>query len=261
MRLFRHERVALTDRVALTGTIHASGPRRSDRLRRRAEGPSEGASRAGSASGFGSVGELTPDPAREQGKRKGLEDKHESASLRGARADASMGGRLGSRTRARVSLGAFSASRPVALGHRLARGSLMMKSARRTLGLLAVALLGATWLASAAQAKTIKVDANGTTEAIQSAINAAGAYDTVAVPAGTYACRKEQPHQRRAGHRAGEHGQLRRASQHADQQHDRHFRDRPAEPAQSHHGESADRGKQCAQQQPPQPVPAGLPGA
>jgi hypothetical protein len=96
----------------------------------------------------------------------------------------------------------------------------MMKSARRTLGLLAVALLGATWLASAAQAKTIKVDANGTTEAIQSAINAAGAYDTVAVPAGTYAGRKEQPHQRRAGHRAGEHGQLRRAPQHADQQHD-----------------------------------------
>jgi parallel beta-helix repeat protein len=63
----------------------------------------------------------------------------------------------------------------------------MMKSARRTLGLLAVALLGATWLASAAQAKTIKVVANGTTEAIQSAIGAAGPYDTVAVPAGTYA--------------------------------------------------------------------------
>lgn len=62
----------------------------------------------------------------------------------------------------------------------------MMKSARRTLGLLAVALLGATWLASAAQAKTIKVVANGTTEAIQSAIDAASPYDTVAVPAGTY---------------------------------------------------------------------------
>jgi parallel beta-helix repeat protein len=63
----------------------------------------------------------------------------------------------------------------------------MMKSARRTLGLLAVALLGATWLASAAHAKTIKVVANGTTEAIQSAIDAASPYDTVAVPAGTYA--------------------------------------------------------------------------
>jgi polygalacturonase len=45
----------------------------------------------------------------------------------------------------------------------------------------------ATWLASAAHAKTIKVVANGTTEAIQSAINAASPYDTVIVPAGTYA--------------------------------------------------------------------------
>jgi polygalacturonase len=66
----------------------------------------------------------------------------------------------------------------------------MMKSARRTLGLLTVARLGATWLASAAHAKTIKVVANGTTEAIQSAIDAASPYDTVAVPAGTYARRR-----------------------------------------------------------------------
>jgi len=62
----------------------------------------------------------------------------------------------------------------------------MMKTARRALGLLAVALLGAALLATAAQAKTIKVVANGTTEAIQTAIDAAGPYDTVTVPAGTY---------------------------------------------------------------------------
>lgn len=62
----------------------------------------------------------------------------------------------------------------------------MMTTAKRTLGLLAVALLGMTGLATAAQAKTIKVVANGTTEAIQSAINAASPYDTVVVPPGTY---------------------------------------------------------------------------
>jgi parallel beta-helix repeat protein len=63
----------------------------------------------------------------------------------------------------------------------------MMKTAKRTLGLLAAALLCAALLATAAQAKTIKVVANGTTEAIQTAINAAEPFDTVVVPAGTYA--------------------------------------------------------------------------
>ena len=43
-------------------------------------------------------------------------------------------------------------------------------------------MLGATWLASAAQAKTIKVVSNGTTGAIQAAINAASPHDTVVVP-------------------------------------------------------------------------------
>jgi parallel beta-helix repeat protein len=62
----------------------------------------------------------------------------------------------------------------------------MLKTAKRTLGVLAVALLGATLLATAAQAKTIKVVANGTTEAIQTAINSASPYDTVVVPPGTY---------------------------------------------------------------------------
>jgi parallel beta-helix repeat protein len=62
----------------------------------------------------------------------------------------------------------------------------MMKTAKRALGLLAVALLAAALLATAAQAKTIKVVANGTTEAIQTAIDAAGPYDTVMVPPGTY---------------------------------------------------------------------------
>jgi parallel beta-helix repeat protein len=62
----------------------------------------------------------------------------------------------------------------------------MMKTARRALGLLALALLGAALLATAAQAKTIKVVANGTTEAIQTAINSASPYDTVMVPPGTY---------------------------------------------------------------------------
>jgi parallel beta-helix repeat protein len=61
-----------------------------------------------------------------------------------------------------------------------------MKTAKRALGLLAVALLAAALLATAAQAKTIKVVANGTTEAIQTAIDAAGPYDTVTVPPGTY---------------------------------------------------------------------------
>jgi parallel beta-helix repeat protein len=61
-----------------------------------------------------------------------------------------------------------------------------MNTAKRTLGVLVVALLSAALLATAAQAKTIKVVANGTTEAIQTAIDAAGPYDTVAVPAGTY---------------------------------------------------------------------------
>lgn len=41
-------------------------------------------------------------------------------------------------------------------------------------------------MSRAAQAKTIKVVANGTTEAIQTAIDAAGPYDTVMVPPGTY---------------------------------------------------------------------------
>lgn len=62
----------------------------------------------------------------------------------------------------------------------------MITTARRTLGLLAVALLAAASLATAAQAKTIKVVANGTTEAIQTAIDAAAPYDTVMVPPGTY---------------------------------------------------------------------------
>lgn len=62
----------------------------------------------------------------------------------------------------------------------------MTKTAKRTLGLLTVALLGTALLAAAAQAKTIKVVANGTTEAIQTAINAASPYDTVQVPPGTY---------------------------------------------------------------------------
>jgi parallel beta-helix repeat protein len=62
----------------------------------------------------------------------------------------------------------------------------MMNTAKRTLGLLAAALLSTALLATAAQAKTIKVVANGTTEAIQTAINAANPYDTVMVPPGTY---------------------------------------------------------------------------
>jgi parallel beta-helix repeat protein len=62
----------------------------------------------------------------------------------------------------------------------------MMKTAKRMLVTMAAALLGILALASAAQAKTIKVTANGTTEAIQSAINAANPYDTVLVPEGTY---------------------------------------------------------------------------
>ena len=62
----------------------------------------------------------------------------------------------------------------------------MRKTARRALGLAAVALLCTAWVASAAQAKTIKVVANGTTEAIQTAIEAAAPYDTVLVPPGTY---------------------------------------------------------------------------
>ncbi|HST34628.1 MAG TPA: right-handed parallel beta-helix repeat-containing protein [Solirubrobacteraceae bacterium] len=62
----------------------------------------------------------------------------------------------------------------------------MMKTARRTLGLLAAAILIAASLATAAQAKTIKVVPNGSTESIQTAIDAAGPYDTVMVPPGTY---------------------------------------------------------------------------
>jgi parallel beta-helix repeat protein len=62
----------------------------------------------------------------------------------------------------------------------------MMKTARRALGLLALALLGTAVLATAAQAKTIKVVPNGSTESIQAAIDAASQYDTVMVPAGTY---------------------------------------------------------------------------
>jgi parallel beta-helix repeat protein len=63
----------------------------------------------------------------------------------------------------------------------------MKNRTRHTLAMLAVALLGMAWLVSAAQAKTIKVVANGTTEAIQTAIDSASQYDTVVVPAGTYA--------------------------------------------------------------------------
>ena len=61
-----------------------------------------------------------------------------------------------------------------------------MKTAKRTLGVLAVALLGTTSMVSAAQAKTIKVVPDGTTASIQTAINAANPYDTVIVPPGTY---------------------------------------------------------------------------
>jgi parallel beta-helix repeat protein len=63
----------------------------------------------------------------------------------------------------------------------------MLKTARQALAVLTVALVGMVWLAAAAQAKTIKVVADGTTEAIQSAIDAANPYDTVVVPPGTYA--------------------------------------------------------------------------
>lgn len=62
----------------------------------------------------------------------------------------------------------------------------MITIAKRALGLLAVALLAAASLATAAQAKTIKVVPNGSTESIQTAIDAASEYDTVMVPPGTY---------------------------------------------------------------------------
>src|SRR6185437_14756405 len=88
------------------------------------------------------------------------------------------------RARAGVSLGAFRAGRNAARARRA--GVFMSKNARRTLGLLAVALLGAALLASPAQAKTIKVVADGTTEAIQAAIDSASPFDTVVVPSGTY---------------------------------------------------------------------------
>jgi len=54
------------------------------------------------------------------------------------------------------------------------------------LGLSAIVLLCLAWVASAAQAKTIKVVSDGTTEAIQTAIDAASPFDTVIVPPGTY---------------------------------------------------------------------------
>jgi len=62
----------------------------------------------------------------------------------------------------------------------------MLGFAKRALGVVALAVLAMTCLAATAQAKTIKVVANGTTQAIQTAIDSAGPYDTVVVPAGTY---------------------------------------------------------------------------
>lgn len=61
-----------------------------------------------------------------------------------------------------------------------------MKGAMRTLGVCAVALTATLSLAAGAQAKTIRVLANGSTESIQAAVDAAGPYDTVVVPPGTY---------------------------------------------------------------------------
>jgi parallel beta-helix repeat protein len=63
----------------------------------------------------------------------------------------------------------------------------MRRTAKLALGLCAAALLVAMSLATVAQAKTIKVVPNGTTQAIQAAVDAASPYDTVFVPAGTYA--------------------------------------------------------------------------
>jgi parallel beta-helix repeat protein len=62
----------------------------------------------------------------------------------------------------------------------------MTRTARRGLGLLVVSLLCAMLAASAAQARTIKVVANGSTESIQKAIDEAAPFDVVKVPAGTY---------------------------------------------------------------------------
>jgi parallel beta-helix repeat protein len=62
----------------------------------------------------------------------------------------------------------------------------MKKTAKLALSLCALALLAALSLATVAQAKTIKVVANGTTQAIQAAVDAANPYDTVVVPDGTY---------------------------------------------------------------------------
>jgi parallel beta-helix repeat protein len=61
-----------------------------------------------------------------------------------------------------------------------------MKGAMRTLGVCGVALLATLSLTAGAQAKTIRVLANGSTESIQAAIDAASPYDTVLVPPGTY---------------------------------------------------------------------------
>jgi parallel beta-helix repeat protein len=61
-----------------------------------------------------------------------------------------------------------------------------MKRGKLMLGLCAAALLAALSLATAAQARTIKVVPDGTTQAIQAAVDVAQPYDTVWVPAGTY---------------------------------------------------------------------------
>jgi parallel beta-helix repeat protein len=61
-----------------------------------------------------------------------------------------------------------------------------MTGPKRALGLLAMTVLAAISWAQVAQAKTIKVVPDGSTAAIQAAIDAAGPGDTVIVPAGVY---------------------------------------------------------------------------
>jgi parallel beta-helix repeat protein len=61
-----------------------------------------------------------------------------------------------------------------------------MTGARSPLAVFAAAVLVTLALAGAAQAKDIRVVANGKTQSIQAAIDAASPYDTVVVPAGTY---------------------------------------------------------------------------